>query len=289
MFEISAKKGLCYVICGSEVKTSDLAAHFSRNSGAANAVLFTIQTDIWIAIIRYVSLCVQTTGEFKDYRMSSEVQEDDLAYKIHMLEKLESDLLSLQNELTKLGCADESNHLDRLEEEIFKGRRMLTRLESSHSATQAGRDFGQLDLSSPLVKLPSFDGSISGWPEFWELFDITVNRNPKYTDVQRFVILKAHLGALAKPIIEGIPLSDDGYVTALDLLQKRFAKKDQRQEILLKQLMEIPPVKESNDLVKMRGLIDRVTARVSRFPIHPWCMYRQFQHPPTAVAEGEAT
>ena len=28
MFEISAKKGLCYVICGSEVKTSDLAAHF---------------------------------------------------------------------------------------------------------------------------------------------------------------------------------------------------------------------------------------------------------------------
>ena len=26
MFEISAKKGLCYVICGSEVKTSDLAA-----------------------------------------------------------------------------------------------------------------------------------------------------------------------------------------------------------------------------------------------------------------------
>ena len=28
MFEISAKKGLCYVICDSEVKTSDLAAHF---------------------------------------------------------------------------------------------------------------------------------------------------------------------------------------------------------------------------------------------------------------------
>ena len=45
MFEISAKKGLCDVICGSEVKTSDLAAHFSRISGgAANTVLFTIQT-----------------------------------------------------------------------------------------------------------------------------------------------------------------------------------------------------------------------------------------------------
>ena len=44
MFEISVKKGLCYVIWGSEVKSSDLAAHFSHNSGAANTVLLTIQT-----------------------------------------------------------------------------------------------------------------------------------------------------------------------------------------------------------------------------------------------------
>ena len=44
MFEISAKNGLCDVILGSEVKTSDLVAHFSRNSGAVNTVLFTIQT-----------------------------------------------------------------------------------------------------------------------------------------------------------------------------------------------------------------------------------------------------
>ena len=43
MFEI-AKKGLCDVIRGKEVKTSDLAAHFSRNSGAENTILFTIQT-----------------------------------------------------------------------------------------------------------------------------------------------------------------------------------------------------------------------------------------------------
>ena len=44
MFEISAKKGLCDVIWGSDVKTSDLAAHFSRNPGAANMVLFTIES-----------------------------------------------------------------------------------------------------------------------------------------------------------------------------------------------------------------------------------------------------
>ena len=44
MFEISAQNVLCDVILGSEEKTSDLAAHFSRNSGAANTVLFAMQT-----------------------------------------------------------------------------------------------------------------------------------------------------------------------------------------------------------------------------------------------------
>ena len=45
MLEISAKKVyICDVIWGCEVKTSNLAAHFSRNSGTANTVLFTIQT-----------------------------------------------------------------------------------------------------------------------------------------------------------------------------------------------------------------------------------------------------
>ena len=44
MFEISAQNGLREVIFRIEGKTSDLAAHFSSNSGAANTVLFTIQT-----------------------------------------------------------------------------------------------------------------------------------------------------------------------------------------------------------------------------------------------------
>ena len=44
MFEISAKNGLRDVIRQCIKKNSDLAAHFSRNSGAANTVLFTIQT-----------------------------------------------------------------------------------------------------------------------------------------------------------------------------------------------------------------------------------------------------
>ena len=46
MFESFAQNGLRDVILGSEGKTSDLAAHFSRNSGAANMVLFTYYSNV---------------------------------------------------------------------------------------------------------------------------------------------------------------------------------------------------------------------------------------------------
>ena len=70
MFEISAKKGLCYVICGSEVNTSDLPAHFSRNSGA---ILFTIY------FVYYSN--VQRT--FKDGKIRSNVFTRPHAMKRH--------------------------------------------------------------------------------------------------------------------------------------------------------------------------------------------------------------
>ena len=44
MLEISVQNGLHDVIFGSEGKSSDLAVQFSRNSGAAKTVWFTIQT-----------------------------------------------------------------------------------------------------------------------------------------------------------------------------------------------------------------------------------------------------
>ena len=46
MFEISANKGLCDVIWGSEVKTSDLAAQFLHNSGAANIYAFVYYSNV---------------------------------------------------------------------------------------------------------------------------------------------------------------------------------------------------------------------------------------------------
>ena len=208
------------------------------------------------------------SNDIKEYRASDNVDQDDLAYKIHVLEKVRADLRELQDALDQKGMCDESNHDDVLTEEIFKASRLLSRLESASDSTNRtgpARDFDdqQFDLRSSLVvKLPVFEGEVLKWAEFWELFKVYVHANKRYTDVQKFVLLKSHLGNVPKQVIEGIPASEEGYKAAVDLLTRHFARDDVRRELLMKQLLDLPGVSKHDDLKGMHCLIDQLNARV---------------------------
>ena len=84
----------------------------------------------------------------------------------------------------------------------------------------------QLDLNSSLVvKLPTFDGDLVSWMEFWELYNVSVNQNLRYANVQRLVLLKYNLGSASRQTIEKIPDTEEGYrvVNVIGVLTKRYA------------------------------------------------------------------
>ena len=70
---------------------------------------------------------------------------------------------------------------------------MLVRLERSSETSAvapsvcSGTKF-QLDL-----KLPKLNGEVGSWPEFWNLFCVSVHDNAAYAPVEKLVHLKAHL------------------------------------------------------------------------------------------------
>ena len=70
------------------------------------------------------------TNDLKDYRQSKEVEQDDLAYKVHILEKVSDGLRLVQAALDKVGITDETNNNELASEELFKAKQLLARLES---------------------------------------------------------------------------------------------------------------------------------------------------------------
>ena len=64
------------------------------------------------------------TNELREYRGAKDVNDDDLAYMIHVLEQLQTDIMEVQKQLDVDGVDDETSHVERLREEIFKGKRL---------------------------------------------------------------------------------------------------------------------------------------------------------------------
>ena len=52
----------------------------------------------------------------------------------------------------------------------------------------------------------------------------------KGADVQKFVLLKPLLGNMPEQVIEGIPVSEEEYRAAVDVLTRRYARDDVRRD-----------------------------------------------------------
>ena len=221
--------------------------------------------DLLATRTRLRSKSTKLCNDLRSYREKDRKAQDSdqLALKLHHLEKLQNELQGVQVQLDKLDQADESIHLQNIEDELFLGSRLLVRLERAEEAqdkTEHGSFARNTDLNSSLkVKIQTFHGDVMKWSEFWELFAISVHDNPGFAKVQKFVVLKSHLAGAALRSIQGIPVTDAGYTDAVEALKERFEQDDVRRETLMKELLNMPSVRH-NDLKGMRSLIDHLTA-----------------------------
>ena len=74
--------------------------------------------------------------------------------------------------------------------------------------------------------------------------------------------MKAHLEGKAAVTIEGIPITEQGYKTAVTTLKERFDLDDLRREIIMKRLLDIVKVDDEHDLIGLRNMIDRLVSDV---------------------------
>ena len=211
------------------------------------------------------SRATRLCNEFKSYREGDRkaIDSDQLALKLHHLEKLQNEIRGIQVQLDKMGQADDTNHVQNMEDEVFLGSRLLARLEKAEEARDKAEyqmPTAYTELKTALsLKIPTFQGDVMKWAEFWELFVIAVHKNPKFANVQKFVVLRSHLDGVALRAIQGIPVTGDGYTQAVEILAERFDFPDVRRETLLRELFNMPSVLH-NDLKAMRAFIDHLAA-----------------------------
>ena len=104
-------------------------------------------------------------------------------------------------------------------------------LDTSSSANTAMR--------LPKLQLPNFDGNILKWPEFWDVFESSVDKQ-NIAKVSKFSCLKGALRGTAFTAISGIALTNDNYDVVVTLLKQKFGRPDSIVEMPYAKLQHLP-------------------------------------------------
>ena len=202
----------------------------------------------------------KATKLIKELASCDKSEEDELALRIHHLEKHVEFMDGLQSELDKLGVADDSSHVQDMSDAVFKAKRVLSRLERE-PVVDAVHHCQRKDFKLE-IKLPKFSGEVEQWPEFWNLFRVAVHENKRCTPVERFVHLKSYLIGKAHASVQGLPLTDGGYVRAIETLKERFDRPDLLREAVMQRLLNTARVQNDSDLPQLRQMVDRLVSDV---------------------------
>ena len=107
------------------------------------------------------------------------------------------------------------------------------------------------------LSLPSFSGDVAKFPGFWNIFKSRVHQEANISAVEKFSYLLTKLKGPALAVVEGLPMTEDGYQSAYKLVLERYGKRLPLLNCHIMQLMEIAP-SESMDVAHLRKLSDQL-------------------------------
>ena len=109
--------------------------------------------------------------------------------------------------------------------------------------------------------MKQFDGEVSTWPTFWDAFESSIHKNPKFAPIDKFSYLNSLLMKPALDAISGLSLTASNYEEAIAILKKRFRNKQQIINRHMDILVNVSPV-INEDTRKVMELYDALESHV---------------------------
>ncbi|UYV72617.1 hypothetical protein LAZ67_10000067 [Cordylochernes scorpioides] len=92
----------------------------------------------------------------------------------------------------------------------------------------------------PKLELPFFDGKLENWISFSNVFKTTIIDNSQLTNIVKLQYLKTCLKGKALILVNHIPITENNFVLAWDLLEKRYDNKRDLIFNLIQRIIDLP-------------------------------------------------
>jgi len=112
-----------------------------------------------------------------------------------------------------------------------------------------------IKVNLPKLQLPTFDGKVSEWQEFWDIFASAIH-DQNLPVVSKFAYLRSVLRGMALSAIAGVPVTSDTYPLVIKLLRDRYGKKEAIIELIYSRLQNMP--RSGSNLSQIKSTCDNI-------------------------------
>ena len=216
-------------------------------------------------------------------KLTTETEKEELlVLKKSLVEKLEN-LKILDDEILDLLCEDDDVDDDEVQKEVEESGKLrqgmtkvLVQLESKlemmkeKSLSNVGQKKSEEIVNVvtaanqpsrvrlPKMDIRKFSGKVCDWQEFWDAFNSCIHNNNALSAVEKFTYLRSYLVDSARACVAGFALTDANYQAAVELLKERFGKDVVVRRAHINGLMNVRPVFNESDVMRLRTLYDQV-------------------------------
>lgn len=113
-------------------------------------------------------------------------------------------------------------------------------------------------MALPTLRLRSFKGDRTEFPEFWENYETAINNNSSLNDVQKLTYLRTLLEEEPKELIQGLTLEPANYRIAVDMIRDRYGDSSERVRQLHLKLLALPTAKSLKDMRSLAIALDGI-------------------------------
>lgn len=187
----------------------------------------------------------------------------EIQYQIDTLQKNIDKYNLSQDEIEHLKNLDATltDNENRLEYEqhfikLYSELNSMLQISQANTVTQPIIEVSQSpNIKLPVVNIHSFSGNLQEYKSFIDLFTALITKNSKLSESEKLYYLRSYLTGEALQIVNKLPVTNDNFEIALELLDKRFNNKKQIVNSHIHQLFNVPSIDKCNQ-VNLRRFIN---------------------------------
>lgn len=125
------------------------------------------------------------------------------------------------------------------------------------------------------INLPFFNGDLTEWTNFRDLFQYLIHNNNHLSDVVKFHQLRSKLRGPALDTIRGYQITGINYLAAWNDLTKRYDRTDNLVQEYIRKFLEVPAILHKPNSYRIRAIIDATNQMIRALPnlgadVHHW-------------------